>query len=370
MRLWIIGNGFDLHHGLKTRYEDYKVFLCHLHACELAKERRKSQSQKSSGTVCGNCCNRSINTDCPVRKFNELPRSGSRGGLWRDLEEACAIDLDRLMDRLKGEWVGGSGRPEDSAAIGLLHGNLGFAKTFTGHEFYEWLCTVEEPLSKENQKRLDVDEGDLFITFNYTRTLQKVYNISDDQIFYVHGNLKDVAEKLENTPQESRSISKSGIARSCLIFGSPKITDASIKDAIDYYVTLQKTSEEQAKALRDYLAQLSRFLRKDVSDGLNRIEKLVIRRCGDQSSLTEVVVAGHSLGKNDSPYFDYLAESFRYVKWRFLFFSRDDLRNALEFCEQHGLHGCYMPWDTADMDFSPCPVDRRIPYPEPCECNE
>ncbi|MFT0212826.1 AbiH family protein, partial [Pseudomonas sp. F1_0610] len=27
MRLYIIGNGFDLHHGLKTRYTDFGIFL-------------------------------------------------------------------------------------------------------------------------------------------------------------------------------------------------------------------------------------------------------------------------------------------------------------------------------------------------------
>lgn len=27
MRLFIIGNGFDLHHGLKTSYRDYALFL-------------------------------------------------------------------------------------------------------------------------------------------------------------------------------------------------------------------------------------------------------------------------------------------------------------------------------------------------------
>ncbi len=368
MRLWIIGNGFDLHHGLKTRYEDYKAFLCHRHACELAKEQRKSQSQKSCETVCGNCCKRSINTDCPVRKFNELPRSGSRRGLWRDLEEACAIDLDRLMDRLKGEWVGGSGRPEDSAAIGLLHGNLGFAKAFTGYEFYEWLQMVEESLSKIKPERLDVDKKDLFITFNYTRTLQKVYLIPEERIFYVHGCVKGVDEELKKTAQGYRDIDKNGIVHSNILFGSTELTDAAVKTAIDYYTTLQNTSTEQAKALSDQLMQLSRFLRKDVQHRLASMEEWVIRFCNDQSPHAEVVVAGHSLGKNDSPYFDFLADLFRYAKWRFLFYSKGDLETALEFCEQRGLHGCYMPWDTAGMDIAPCPGALSIPYPEPCEC--
>ena len=34
MRLWIIGNGFDLYHGLKTSYYDYKEFLCKKNTCK------------------------------------------------------------------------------------------------------------------------------------------------------------------------------------------------------------------------------------------------------------------------------------------------------------------------------------------------
>lgn len=367
MKLWIIGNGFDLHHGLKTSYDDYKAFLCHRHRCEDTGRWCKSRSPKLSKTVCGSCCKSATNADCPVRKFNELPRTRSMGDLWRDLEEACAIDLNRLMDRVKGKWIGGSGRPEDSAAIALLDGELGFAKAFTGHEFHKWLRTIERSLSlakkrqKFIQKWLVFDKGDLFVTFNYTTTLQHVYGISKDRICYVHGCLKNVKANLQKINKAFRNAVENRVVHAAIRFGSPELTDELAKTAIDYYKTLQKTSDEQAKALSDHLTQLSHFLRKDVSVGLASIKELVTKHCKDRSSLTEVVVAGHSLGKNDKPYFDYLAESFRYVKWRFLFYSREDLENALRFCEQHGLRGYYVPWDTADMDCVSCPADCRIP---------
>lgn len=362
MKLWIIGNGFDLHHGLKTSYDDYKAFLCHRHRCKNEGKCCKLQSSEVLEAVCGNCCKCETNIYCPVRKFNELPRAGSVGNLWRNLEEACAIDLHRLMDRVKGEWHCGDCCSEDTASTALLNDELGFAKAFTGHEFYEWLRTVEEPLPMKNQKRLNVDEGDWFITFNYTTTLQRVYGVSDERICYVHGCLGSVDEELKKAPQEEGGISKNDIAHKYLIFGSPDITDGSVKIAVDYYKTLQKTSDEDADLLLDRLTELTRCLQKDVSDGLARIKQLVIKHCKNKPTLTEIVVAGHSLGKNDMPYLDYLAESFRYVKWCFLFYNCNDLKKALRFCEQHGLHGYYVPWDTADMDCVSCPADHRIPY--------
>ena len=362
MKLWIIGNGFDLHHGLKTSYSDYKAFLCHRHRCENEGKCRKLQSSEVPEAVCGNCCKCETNIDCPVKKFNELPRARSVGNLWRDLEEACAINLHRLMDRVKGKWYCGDGSSEVDSIKALLDKELGFAKAFTGHEFYEWLCTVEEPLPTKNQKRLNVDEEDWFITFNYTTTLQRVYGVSGARICYVHGCLGSVDEELKKAPREEGDISKNDIAHKCLIFGSPDITGGSVKIAVDYYKTLQKTSRELAKALLGRLTELTHYLQKDVSDGLARIKNLVIKHCKDKPTLTEIVVAGHSLGKNDMPYFDYLAESFRYVKWCFLFYNLEDFEKALRFCEQHGLHGYYAPWDTADMDCVSCPADHRLPY--------
>lgn len=361
MKLWIIGNGFDLHHGLKTSYSDYKAFLCRRHRCKNEGRCCKLQSSEVPEAVCGNCCKCETNIDCPVRKFNELPRSGSVGNLWRNLEEACAIDLHRLMDRVKGEWHCGDCCPEDTAATDLLNGELGVAKAFTGHEFYEWLCAVEESLPKINQKWLNFDQQDLFITFNYTTTLQYVYGISDERICYVHGCLDDAKMRLRMTDQADRGLSENRIVHSNILFGSPELTDESVRIAVDYYKTLQETSDEDAEVLAKHLRSLSWFFGKDVQCRRKPLEDWVRQHCKDKPTLTEIVVAGHSLGKNDMPYFDYLAESFRYVKWCFLFYNWEDLEKALRFCEQHGLHGYYVPWDTADMDCVSCPADHRIP---------
>ena len=101
MKLWIIGNGFDLYHGLKTRYADYKAFLCRRHACRLVKEWRAAWPQKYD-EVCENGCAFG-RRDCPVKKFNALPRlQEPKEDLWRDLEEACDFDLKALMYTFKG----------------------------------------------------------------------------------------------------------------------------------------------------------------------------------------------------------------------------------------------------------------------------
>ena len=77
MRLWIIGNGFDLYHGLKTKYSDYKAYLCQHHTCK--KECGRVPIKNLPQEVCRNCCKKNCENGCrdrgcPVRKFNDLPR--------------------------------------------------------------------------------------------------------------------------------------------------------------------------------------------------------------------------------------------------------------------------------------------------------
>ena len=356
MKLWIIGNGFDLYHGLKTSYADYKAYLCYHHACCPMQELQKAKTHELGWTVCKGCGKRLV--DCPVCKFNALPRAELKENLWCDLEAACAIDLKKLMDEIKWDAVDGA---MESPSVTLLHGKLDFAGKFAGSDFYKWLCVVEKTLSSIKVKHLEIDEEDWFLTFNYTSTLQKVYDISSDHVFYIHGKLKDVEEEYARTEECERDISLNANAHSHLLFGSPEITDAAIDDAIDYFKTFRETSPEEMQELRKHLKVLSGNLKKDIQDKLLLVKRWVLARCEDLSSFEEVVVAGHSLGKYDGPYLDLLADAFRSVKWRFMVYSEEDRRNAYEFCAQHRLHGYCVPWDTAGFEYVHCPKDWGVP---------
>ena len=126
MRLWIIGNGFDLYHGLKTSYLDYKAYVCQHRTCK--SKNREIPPESLPREVCRNCCtDRFKKRDCPVQKFNTLPRTELKENLWRDLEEACSVDLDALLDHLDGL--------DRNADIMLLHRDLDFAEVFTGDDF-------------------------------------------------------------------------------------------------------------------------------------------------------------------------------------------------------------------------------------------
>ena len=367
MRLWIIGNGFDLYHGLKSSYPDYKAYLCQHNTCR--SKNCEIPVDKLPREVCEFCCKTVAecggcqNKECPVRKFNDLPRAGGSivEELWKDLENACSIDLDALLQLYLKGW---SGREPDSSSgetplSHLLQEKLDFAYLFTGADFYDWLSELDKELDGISvhplEQKLDISPSDWFITFNYTRTLQKLYQINGDidqgRIYYVHGRLDQVDEKLGRTPPEDKATSTTPIVRSHIVFGSPALTDDVIYNAIEKFAKSERAFlPENEKELRECLRKLLKYLKKDVSRGLEGMKEFVHSR-KLHGSLEEVVVAGHSLGEIDQPYFDYLADFFKDVRWRFLFHSENDRNTAWSFLETHRLNGTCVPWNMSEKSY-------------------
>ena len=349
MRFWIIGNGFDLFHGLHTRYLDYKAYLCHKNPCMCGCANCVKKPGVLPREVCCNCCKvKHDKSKCPVRKFYDLPRDEMKEDLWRDLEEACSIDLDELLMRLK-EWIGIRGDLKESGAEVRAHGDLDFSESFMGTDLYKWLADVEKCELSEvdhDDRVLDIDVGrDVFLTFNYTSTLQKIYGIPEERLWHVHGQLKDVDSACAKVLDGGPSVKFGRAIRLCLAFGSPDMTKGALDVAIKRFRKSQGLRVDEVRKLHRCLMELIQLLSKDVEGRVKFVKKFVRENCRGALCLDEVVVAGHSLGRIDAPYFEFLAEYFCDVKWRFLFYSEDDLKSAFEFCKKHKLNGCYMPWD-------------------------
>lgn len=362
MRLWIIGNGFDLYHGLKTGYLDYKSFLC-----QLKKDCKDvvciNQGDQAVQGVCRYCCkNEFVHRDCPVRKFLALPRKPDvlREELWRDLEEACTIDFAKLMEGGRGYYKRDPDSKTNMPLVGNEHKTLDFAEAFTGDLFYRWLKKVDESL-QGNKKEfartlLDVNRsGDLFITFNYTRTIQELYDVSEgSRVFYIHGDFQKAYERVDELHKQGcTQVGKD--VHEILAFGSPDVTEEALDDAIAYYkATREHISDEDEETLRREGRALIKLLNKDVLSHLKDLRKFVADHSADLKSVEEVVVAGHSLGRIDEPYFDYLTKELACKKWCFLYREGKDIEieRALAFCKKHNLVGTCIPWKCMERSFS------------------
>lgn len=171
-RLFIIGNGFDISHNLKTRYSDFQKYLLEKYPKASTKDAWVPES-----------CNDDEVVGFLLKIISEAENEGEA---WSDLEntlgklnyEDFLYNWDENED--DNEWYNVY-RNEDIAS--KIEGAVIMIKEY----FSDWIKQIEisdvKPI--EAFKKLIDNYDDLFLTFNYTMTLEKLYNAK--KVFHIHG---------------------------------------------------------------------------------------------------------------------------------------------------------------------------------------
>ena len=159
--LYIIGNGFDLHHGVESNYGHFHEWLKTNYAWD----------------------------------YDEIESFFGAIDLWSELEQNMAL--------FNYEKFGTNTAKFSTPMVvqntdGSVHG---FSKAVTDvyRRMYEWrekmglgLSDWVKTLSVSNTNEFDIKkENAVFLTFNYTRTLEDLYGIIGDRILHIHGQLGD-----------------------------------------------------------------------------------------------------------------------------------------------------------------------------------
>lgn len=155
--LYIIGNGFDLHHEINSSYRSFAYWL----------QRKNNQLYEKLSCLCL--------TD----------------SLWRNFEEALAY-IDRNYFWGMAEVILPQSWTEDDTIAELLY--AGDIANNAGEEFWneilnsfrKWVCTISWK-RQSDRKKLMLDYEVRFITFNYTTFLESRYGIDESNILYIHG---------------------------------------------------------------------------------------------------------------------------------------------------------------------------------------
>lgn len=153
--LYIIGNGFDLAHSMKTSYEDFHQWLI------------------DNGEFIA------------VRRLENLyPNIKNHIGRWCDLESAlgsikmqAAIDYDKNYQDCS-DVVNGEDSSHDAYQCGE---NLKNAVDILPGLLRDWITSIS--LTDVSQI-FKIDDNAKFLSFNYTRTLEEVYHIDD--VLHIH----------------------------------------------------------------------------------------------------------------------------------------------------------------------------------------
>lgn len=250
MNLYIIGNGFDLMHNLPTRYSDFAKFC--------------------------------IETDLTL--FNEMNKcfpSLNLDGLWANFEKALGDpDKEYLTKGIKN-------RGERDYDIGVDTEGLKSA-------FGSWVYNLNQSLKYLTISRIFYfRKDDIFVTFNYTNVLERVYNINSNNILHIHEGGKDV---------EDTEIFKG------YIYG--------------HNVTLPTARSNEEQEMKDYIESL----RKEP-----RIKELIyfINKVDADRKIDNIIVIGHSMAEVDHDYFKKLVEIYNDVHWNIHYFNTEDLMHKI-----------------------------------------
>ena len=168
MKLYIIGNGFDIGHGLPTTYWDFRTYLNNLYPLFLEGFEEHYY----------------IYPNMAEEEKQEL--------LWNEFETNLAnINEDVIIENAL------------NFDMGLESGDIGIEDTlyqyFSEEYSYinllakylkQWIRTIK---IRDIQKRTTLikNESDsVFISFNYTAVLERIYKIDENRIIHIHGSLR------------------------------------------------------------------------------------------------------------------------------------------------------------------------------------
>lgn len=283
-RLYIIGNGFDIHHGIPSKYSDFKRYL--------------SDSDHSLLKL--------VEEYLPYRED------------WSNLEQALAnIDTHYVVDRASEYLVPYSAEDwsdsyhhDYSFEIGTIIKGLseGLKTRFT-----EWITDLHIPSpAKVGTKILNLDMAATYLTFNYTSTLSTTYKVPRANVLYIHGEAEsqnqDIILGHGWNPRDIPSLNN---------VPNPASLDTRVMEGneiINRYfgVTFKNTSSIIA-------ANQSFF------NGL--------------SDMSKIYVLGHSISEVDIPYFNTIIQSINAdkVHWRISYHGNDELMKHQKTMNQLGI---------------------------------
>lgn len=182
-KLFIIGNGFDLAHDLPTSYEDFHEFLKRTYPG--ADEGREA----IPGFSIGNHGDTQFCEDEVVGYLmNLLSRSSKEN--WSDFEDALGhLDFGDVFFSLEEE----RDEDRDSNPWHTVYNNEDLVSDLAGcvpllaRLFSDWINTISLGRTKGIPlfASLIAPTQDLFLNFNYTRTLETVYGVKN--VCHIHG---------------------------------------------------------------------------------------------------------------------------------------------------------------------------------------
>lgn len=292
-KLFVIGNGFDLYHDLPTSYNDFNKFVI--------------ENRPDLENTFEEYFKLSTNKDYLWTDFENDLGSFDSNTFFNDINQ-----IDVLDEKFRPSFIY-SLEDDLEQETKILINNVREA-------FEDWLTEI----SLESTKRkLCLDEKSIFLNFNYTLTLEEVYQIPSEKVLHIHGDIENNQESF--------------------IFGHNK--NLKLEPNFDKNGESNRApfSDSEDNAKYPFFA-----LQKPVKD--------IMRECDsffkNLKEINQIIILGHSLNSSDIPYFKRIKKHApEAAKWKISFYSDDEKATHLKSLQKIGIEESRIEFCTIS-DFS------------------
>ena len=304
--LYIIGNGFDLHHGVRCDFEDFMKWL---------KKNDKS-----------------LFTD-----LTQVYDDAENNNWWRDFENSLAqLNINYYANK-KGnlydpEYIkDGSIEEKTEYASQRVIEEFGKIKDSLRNDFQNWLSMAYENCFK-NKKIQFPNEDSIFLTFNYTKTLEDIYEIDAKRIYHIHGVIDDKdsmefghglgVEELDNMLKSQE----------------PRIDEVWNKN-LNRMIRLQIVTPKHKELAAYSTIESIVSLKKDVEKCIEKNKRFF----NEIHDVERIYVYGFSFSYIDIPYLEKIIRRTKpETHWVISWHSQDDKRRIMDFVIRYDIQNFTM----------------------------
>lgn len=296
--LYIIGNGFDMLHGVKSSYYDFS----------------KTLGRKS---LIKNYLEYYLKADDLWADFE-----GALGKI--NIEAMCnSLVIDTLLEAM-GAYDEDAGAAEVYGAAEMAAEPIIAMSTDLMERFQKWIYSLSTNTDDRPFQNL-INQGKVF-DFNYTEFIESLYGVDENDICYIHGCRKK----------------KHGKKRTELVLGHIPGANDPAYEFDDNYAGIGKLNEHM---------QLIYDVQQITMGIISRADESLTKKCDEiiknhqsffeeLTKINQVVVIGHALYPVD---WDYYSEIIKYneekecIKWFFSCYGNGDLERVDNFTKHFGI---------------------------------
>lgn len=261
--LFIIGNVFDLHHGLNTKYTNFRNYL-------LNNDLKLLEALENNFGL-------DHNNDCLWNCFEDK------------LKNCLSIPYDQNVPVSK-ETV--------ETKIETLRKQIFYIDSNLNQRIFDWISEIQQnEISSElsSNEPLLLNSDSLFLSYNYTTVLEDLYGISESRIFHIHGKFsKDI--------QESLFVGFGDINFDVFECYQKNIVSIDFINEALKEISLNSKETEKSRFSNEQRSQLLNFFtNRNKTAFLSNVNpyNFNVKILRKLNKVNKVIILGHSLGTSD-----------------------------------------------------------------------